>query len=166
MSSKLKNIFKIRLSCSFWDVLAKLYLKRYQENALNLAATIFLVPNRRACLALTNAFIREHGLKPTILPQIIPIADIDDDELFFSQFGISGTVEQTKRIIHKEERLFLFSRLIMSKPNDFGLKQISLAQAVNLALDLGNLIDMTCQQGLSFDKLENLVPEKYATHWQ
>lgn len=166
MTNYLKNVFNIRLSCSFWDVLAQIYLKKYKTDTLKLASVIFLVPNRRACQALTNAFIREQGLTPTILPQIIPIAEIDDDELFFSQFSSGGKVEQTKRVISKEERLFLFSRLIMSKPSDFGLKQISLAQAVNLALDLGNLIDTACQQGLSFDKLENLVPEKYATHWQ
>ena len=166
MTDCLKNVFNIRLSCSFWDVLARIYLKKYKSDTLKLAAVIFLVPNRRACQALTNAFIREQGLAPTILPQIIPIAEIDDDELFFSQFSIYGSTEQTKRVINKEERLFLFARLIMSKPNEFSLKQISLAQAVNLALDLGNLIDTACQQGLSFDKLEELVPEKYATHWQ
>ena len=54
----------------------------------------------------------------------------------------------------------------MSKPNDFGLKQISLAQALSLAIDLAKLIDTACSQGLSFDKLQDLVPEKYATHWQ
>ena len=166
MSNELKNIFNIRLSCSFWDVLAELYLAKYKADLSGLASAVFLVPNRRACQALTNAFIRKRGLCPTILPQIIPIAEMDDDELFFSRFGINGSIEQHKRVISKEERLFLFARLIMSKPNDFGLTQISLAQAVNLALDLGNLIDTACQQGLSFDKLENLVPEKYATHWQ
>lgn len=166
MTDYLKNVFNIRLSCSFWDVLAQIYLKKYKSDTLKLAGVMFLVPNRRACQALTNAFIREQGMTPTILPQIIPIAEMDDDELFFSQFGMGGKVEQTKRVICKEERLFLFSRLIMSKPNEFGLKQISLAQAINLALDLGNLIDTACQQGLSFDKLEELVPEKYATHWQ
>lgn len=166
MTDSLKNVFNIRLSCSFWDVLAQIYLKRYEDDTLKLASAIFLVPNRRACQALTNAFIRKQGLTPTILPQIVPIAEIDDDELFFSLFNSNVKIEQTKRIISKEERLFLFARLIMSKPNEFGLRQISLAQAVNLALDLGNLIDTACQQGLSFDKLEELVPEKYATHWQ
>ncbi|MCM1324572.1 MAG: PD-(D/E)XK nuclease family protein [Acetobacter sp.] len=166
MRDFLPNIFNIRISCSFWDVLAQIYIKRYKDDIFRFASAVFLVPNRRACLALTNAFIRVQGLQPTILPQIIPISEIDDDELFFSQFDVSGIALQTKRIISKEERVFLFARLIMSKPNDFGLKQISLAQAVNLALDLGNLIDTACNQGLSFDRLESLVPEKYATHWQ
>jgi hypothetical protein len=45
-----------------------------------------MVPNRRACTALMNAFLRYFGLKPTILPQIVPISEIDDDEMFFSAF--------------------------------------------------------------------------------
>ena len=164
--SNLKNIYNIPLSCSFWDTLADIYLEKYQSQSFGLASVLFLVPNRRSCQMLTAAFIRQQGLNPAILPQIIPIAEIDDEELFFSGFGNPDFIIEEKMAISKEERLFLFARMIMSKPNDFGLKQISLAQALNLALDLAGLIDTACQMELSFDKLADLVPEKYATHWQ
>lgn len=163
---KLRNVFNIPLSCSFWDTLAKSFLEKYSQNDLALADVLFLVPNRRACQSFTAAFVREQGLKPTILPKIIPIAEIDDEELFFDTFGVVDDIEQAKSVITNEERLFLFSRMIMSKPADFGLKQISLAQAVNLAKELASLIDTACNQGLSFDKLYDLVPDKYAAHWQ
>lgn len=166
MVTNLKNIYNIRSSCSFWDTLAQIYLDKYKTDALNLASVLFLVPNRRACQALTNAFIRIQGMQPTILPKIVPLAEIDDDEIFFQNSVILPSYDNQKHPISKEERLFLFSRLIMSKPTDFGLNQISLAQAISLALDLGNLIDTAYNQGLSFDKLDTLVPEKYATHWQ
>lgn len=166
MADILKNIFNVPVSCSFWDCLAEIYLNKYGTSDFKLASTLFLVPNRRACQTLTAAFIRQQGLKPAILPQIVPIAEIDDDELFFSSFIQDDLFNDDKQIISKEERLFLFARMIMSKPTDFGLRQISLAQAVKLALDLAGLIDTACHQGLSFDKLNDLVPEKYATHWQ
>ncbi len=166
MDTGIKNIFNIRLSSPFWETLAALFLDKNSTNNLEIASTLFLVPNRRACQALTAAFIRKQGLQPTILPQIIPIAEIDDDEVFFGSYAINHPLLDTKHVISKEERLFLFTKLIMSKPNDFGIKRISLAQAVNLALELGNLIDTACNQGLSFDKLHDLVPDKYATHWQ
>lgn len=166
MADILKNIFNIPLSCSFWDCLAEIYLKKCQGDNFQLASALFLVPNRRACQALTAAFVRKQGLEPTILPQIIPIAEIDDDELFFNSFGTSDFFLNEKKTISKEERLFLFAKMIMMKPNDFGLRQISLAQALNLTIDLANFIDTACNQGLSFDKLNDLVPEKYATHWQ
>lgn len=139
---------------------------KYSQNRLDLAGVLFLLPNRRACQALTAAFIRLQGMQPTILPQMTPIAELDDDEIFFNGFNLSEAFKEERPTIGKEERLFIFSRLIMSKPNDFGLKQISLAQALSLAIDLAKLIDTACSQGLSFDKLQDLVPEKYATHWQ
>ena len=161
--NKRANIFNIPLSCSFWDTLAELYLQKYQEDDIGLASMLFLVPNRRACQSLINAFVRLKGLKPAILPEIVPIAEIDDDELFFSN---DSTSLSDKTVIPKEERLFLFARLILSKPDTFGLKQISSAQALSLAVDLANLMDTVSTLGLSFDKLKDLVPEKYATHWQ
>lgn len=163
---KYKNIFNIPLSCSFWDTLAEIYLKKYQKDDLGLASVLFLLPNRRACQSLVSAFVRQKGITPAILPEVVPIAEIDDDELFFSNFSDANLALSSKTIISKEERLFLFVRLIMSKPDTFGLKQISLAQALSLARDLANLIDTVSTQGLSFDKLNDLVPDKYATHWQ
>ena len=160
------HIYNIPLSCSFWDTLAKIYLSKYRDDNIGLADVLFMVPNRRSCQMLTAAFVRQQGFKPAILPQILPISDIDDDELFFSQFNWNTIVLDDKSVISAEKRLFIFARLIMSKPNDFGLKQISLAQALSLASDLANLIDTAYNMELSFDKLKDLVPDKYATHWQ
>ena len=162
----MKNIFNIRSSCSFWDCLAEHYSKKYADNDIGLASALFLVPNRRASRALLDAFLRINGRKPTILPTVIPISEIDDDELFFNEFILNGNANDYKRPIENEERIFLFTRMIMSKPNDFGLKQISLAQALNLAIDLAKMMDIAYNKGLSFDKLKDLVPEKYASHWQ
>ena len=162
----MKNIYNIPLSCSFWDTLAQIYLNKFENDYLSLASALFLLPNRRACQSLVSAFVRLQGLKPAILPQIVPITEIDDDSLFFSTFNSEGVSSDSRTVIGKEERLFLFTRMIMSKPTDFGLKQISLAQALNLALNLADFIDNAINQGLSFDKLNELVPEKYAVHWQ
>ncbi len=161
-----KKIYNIPLSCSFWDCLAKIYLKKCQSDHTELASILFMVPNRRSCQALISAFVRQQGIKPIILPQIIPIAEIDDDELFFHNFAQLESITKEKQAISTEDRLFLFVKLIMSKPSDFGLKQISLSQAINLAYELANLLDTACNMELSFDKLYELVPDKYAIHWQ
>lgn len=162
----LHNVYNVPLSCSFWDVIADTYVKRYQEDYLKLASALFLVPNRRACQMLIAAFVRKQGTKPAILPQIVPITEIDDEELFFDNVNLTDACLNNKPPIDAKERLFLFTRMIMSKPGDFGLKQISLAQAFSLASDLAGLIDTASNLGLSFDRLYDLVPEKYATHWQ
>ena len=85
--SKRINIFNIPLSCSFWDTLADIYLKKYENDDIGLASVLFLLPNRRACQSLIAAFVRQKGLRPAILPEIVPLAELDDDELFFSSFS-------------------------------------------------------------------------------
>lgn len=167
MSANYPNIYNVCNSCSFWDTLASIYLNKYKNCEFKLASALFLVPNRRACSTLMGAFVRQQGPKPVILPQIVPITEIDDDELFFDKFNVANSeFDNILSPINKEERLFIFTKLIMSKPHEFGLKQISLVQAFNLSNELANLIDTACNQGLSFDKLKLLVPEKYAIHWQ
>ncbi|MBR5154665.1 MAG: PD-(D/E)XK nuclease family protein [Alphaproteobacteria bacterium] len=166
MIAMCSNVFNIPGSCPFWETIANIYLKKFSNKELELASVLFMVPNRRACLSLTNAFVRIQGLKPTILPQIVPISEIDEDEMLFGSFNLEEIWPEIPPPISREERLFLFARLILSKPNDFGLKSMSPAQAISLAQDLATLIDTAYNQGLSFDKLHDLVPEKYATHWQ
>ena len=113
MEQEVKNIFNIRISSPFWETLARVYLQKYSQNRLDLAGVLFLLPNRRACQALTAAFIRLQGLQPTILPQMTPIAELDDDEIFFNGFNLSEAFKEERPTIGKEERLFIFSRMIM-----------------------------------------------------
>ena len=160
------NIHNIPSSCPFWESLAEIYLDKFQHDRFSLADALFLLPNRRACNALTNAFVKLQGPTPTVLPQIIPITEIEDDEVFFSSFDLESMWNEIDTPISKEERLFLFTRLIMSKPDSFGIPKLTPAQALCLALNLALLIDTSHNQNLSFDKLHDLVPEKYASHWQ
>ena len=166
MTSKYSNIFNIPGSCPFWETIAKIYLEKFKGKDLELASCLFMVPNRRASSALTNAFVRIQGLKPTILPQIIPISEIDEDEMLFSNFNLEDIWPNVPPPISREERLFLFAKMILSKPDEFGVKSLTAAQGLCLAQDLATLIDTAYNQGLDFDKLYDLVPEKYATHWQ
>ncbi len=164
--SSFDNIYNIPSSCPFWETLAEIYLNKFQHKKMCLADVLFLLPNRRACQALTNAFIKIQGLEPTILPQILPITEMEDDEIFFSSFDLESIWNEIGAPISKEDRLFLFTRLIMSKPNEFGIPKLTPAQALSLALNLATLIDTAHNLNLSFDKLYDLVPEKYASHWQ
>lgn len=46
------------------------------------------------------------------------------------------------------------------------MEKMTLGQACFLAQELASLIDMVNNEQLSFGKLEQLVPEDYAAHWQ
>ena len=91
MSANYPNIYNVCNSCSFWDTLASIYLNKYKNCEFKLASALFLVPNRRACSTLMGAFVRQQGPKPVILPQIVPITEIDDDELFFDKFNVANS---------------------------------------------------------------------------
>ena len=60
----------------------------------------------------------------------------------------------------------LFTKIIMAKPIEYGIEKLAANQACYLAQELANLIDTVHNQGLSFDRLTDLVPEEYAVHWQ
>lgn len=158
-----KKIYNIGAGCSFVDVLAEHFLAKYQDNPEQMAEVMFLLPNRRACQNLAEAFVRFRGCKPTILPKMLPIADVDEDEVFLS--GDKEVLSGLLPAVNTKERLFTFARMIMQKP-DWGEKRVSLAQAYALAENLASLLDSVCLHELSFDNLTEIVAEKYAAHWQ
>lgn len=163
----MKNkIYNIPSTCSLVDVLAQKFLDEYQDNPLALAEVIFLLPNRRAVKAMSEAFVRLNGLTPTLLPKMLPIGDVEEDELFISGFDNLEVLTNLAPAIERNERLLLFTKLILSRPSEFGLEKLSANQACFLAQELANLIDVVNNENLSFDNLQNLVPEEYSAYWQ
>lgn len=160
----LGNVYNINAGASFVDTLAERFLQKYGDKPEELAQVLFLLPTRRACQNLTDAFIRKRGLVPTVLPRILPIADVDEDEVFLT--GHSELLEELSPQIDKTERSLIFTRLIMQKPDEWGLGRISLAQAYALAQNLADLIDLACNENLDFSRISDIVPAEYAVHWQ
>ncbi len=157
----MSHIFNIPLSCSLVDVLASHLLKKYADNLLQLTDVTILLPNRRAVRELRDAFIRLHGMNATLLPQILPLGSVDEDGFFFS-----GNDVNIPNAVSPAERLMIFIRLITARPDDFKMEHLSFAQACYLARELASLVDTVNNERLDFSKLQNLVPEEYAAHWQ
>ena len=160
------KIVNIPLSSGFVDVLAQKLSEEYAGNPLALADVLILLPNRRACKALADAFVRLRGMSPTLLPQMMPLGDVDEDDMMLSGAVLEEGWQELPPAIDTVERLMLFIRLIMAKPDDFGLEKMSLNQACYLAQDLAGLIDAAHNGNLDFSRLADLVPEEYASHWQ
>lgn len=161
-----RKIFNIPATKSFLDVLAEQFLNEYRDKPLDLAEVLFLLPNRRACKSLTEAFVRLQGLKPTILPQMQPLSEVEEDELLIKGFDLSAGLKNLSPVMPATERLMLFAKIIMAKPADYGLEKMPAGQAAFLAKDLASLIDAVYNQQLSFERLREIVPAEYATHWQ
>ena len=158
------QIFNINAGQSFVDILARHFLERWQSNPEESANFLFLMPTRRACQSLTAAFIRQHGLSPTILPRIEPIADMEEDEIILT--NPTEILHNLPPAISSLQRSLILTRLILQKPAQLGLADITVSQAYRLAENLATLIDLAHNQQLDFAKLKDIVPEEYAVHWQ
>lgn len=162
------RVFNIPFSQDFAKIIASSILEEYKEKPLEMADVLFLLPNRRACKTFAETFIKLKGETSMMLPRFVPIADIDDEELLISILSQNNKDDFLKILpeISKIERTLLFTRIIKSRPADFGMKESSYSQSSYLANALADLIDAVENEGLTYDNLSNLVPEEYSINWQ
>lgn len=160
---ELPKIYNINAGESFVDVLARRYLEKFAYRPAELANVLFLLPNRRACQSLADAFVRQHNLQPTILPQIKPIFDVEEDEVVLTQDA--AILHNLLPAVDPIRKAMQFTRMIMKK-SELGLDKISPAQAYTLAKNLMQLMDMSYNQELDLAKLKDLAGEEYAIHWK
>ena len=78
-----EKVFSIAAGTAFVDALAEGILGRFGSDPENLADIRVMLPTRRACRALGEAFLRATDGRPALLPAMIPIGDIDEDEIGF-----------------------------------------------------------------------------------
>ena len=161
--TQVASVRTISPGVSFVDKLARGLLEEAAGDPFQLADTLVLLPNRRSCRALREAFLRVGGGQPMLLPSMRPIGDTDEDELLVAETPLGGG-EEIPPAIPSMRRLLLLARLIRDHAPQG--ERISLDHATHLAGDLARLLDQVQTEGLDFDRLEDLVPERYATHWQ
>ena len=81
MTGTRANVSTIPPGVSFVDALARGLLARHHGDPLALARGTVLLPTRRACRAVQEAFLRATGGRPLLLPRLIPLGDVDAEEL-------------------------------------------------------------------------------------
>lgn len=155
------NIFTIPASFSFSDTLAQGLMKEYKNKEHDLPHVLILLPTRRACRVMRDAFLRGTNGKPLLLPQLKAIGDVDEEELILNQ-----TTDDAINIppaISSMKRQMLLMRLV-GKISDF--KQ-SPEQDMALAQALATLMDQIHTENLKLSDLPNLVDkDAFADHWQ
>lgn len=156
-------VYAIPPGVSFVDALAAGILGRCGGDPLRLADHTVLLPTRRAVRALREAFLRQLDGRPTLLPRMMPLGDVDEDDVVLSAGG-DGTAGDDLNLppaVGGLRRQFLLARLVMAA--DPGQRP---DQAAHLAAELARLIDQVHTERLDFANLANLVPERFASHWQ
>src|SRR5690606_14694650 len=74
-------VFTIPPGVSFVDALAVGMLHRAGRDPVALSRATVLLPTRRACRSLREAFLRRSDGAAILLPRITPLADVDDTEM-------------------------------------------------------------------------------------
>ena len=142
----------------FVDALAFGLLARSEDDPLALADCLVLLPNRRACRSLRDAFWRVGGGRAMALPTIQPIGDLDPDDYLIdaeSELDLPPAIGGLRR------RLLLTRLLMRAEALD-----LSADQAGRLAEDLAALLDELQTERVPFEALEDLVPAMFADHWR
>jgi len=151
------HYLRIGAEISFLDALAGWLLKEHENEPLALAQTLVLLPSRRACRNLREAFLRTSNGAPMLLPRVMPIGEVDAESDIISLMPES---DSTLPAMPEKNRLAILSRLIM-QGND-----TTPARAYQLAVELAKLLDDVSRHKIGFENLEALAPLELAEHWQ
>jgi len=146
----------------FVDTLARHLLEMAGGEPLALAEMEVLLPTRRACRAMADAFLRLSGGRPLLLPRLKPLGDMDEEEM---ELGGADPLELPPAVPALERRLIL-ARLVVAMAGGRGGEAPSPDQAARLAGELGRLLDAVQVERLDLARLDGLVPDELAEHWQ
>jgi len=157
------RVHTIPAGVPFADALATGLLAR-AANPLALADIQLLLPTRRACRAVRNAFLRVGDGRALLLPRLVPIGDVDEDVLDAEDAAIGLDAEDVPPAITPLRRQFLLARLVLRAQGalDVGGPE----RAMRLAAELARLLDDAQTAGVDLAGLVDLAPATYAEHWQ
>jgi len=154
------NIFTIAPHQSFVDTLAQGLLDLMGGAPESLVEVRVLLPNRRACRALRESFLRLSNGKPMLLPMMTPLGDVDEDELVLEEGGEDNL--DFPPAIGAMARIVQLARFVLSMDTD-----VTPDQAVRLAEDLARLVDQVHTEGLDLAHLPALVKDaEMSKHWE
>ena len=155
------SVVTIEAHLPFLDTLAARLLSAAGADPLALSRMIVLLPTRRACRSLTEAFLRAGNGKPLLLPRLRPVGDLDLDELaFLADESDAEGLDLPPAIPELDRRLLLAARVQLWDP------EIPPGQAAMLARALARFLDEAQTEGAGFERLAELVPDDLAEHWQ
>jgi ATP-dependent helicase/nuclease subunit B len=156
------NVLTIPAGAAFGDQLARGVIKRSGDDPLALAEVTILLPTRRAARALGESFARVLG-GAALLPQMRPIGDVDEDELFFDP--VSNDLDIPPAIEPVRRRLLLASLVQRWDRARHEGGRYGLAQAASLARGLAQFLDEVETQSADLSMLDDLADGGLAEHW-
>lgn len=186
MSDRVPRVYTVPAGVAFLDALARALLDGSlpemggpRPSALDIAGMTLLMPTRRAVRGLQDAFLKASGGRAVLLPKVRPIAEGEEElSLLLGRdtLGDARDDDDLPPSVSEIERRLALTRLVLGWVEALGRSEMvggvvperglgSPAMAVQLARDLGRLIDMIETEGADVSGLAGLVPESLAAHW-
>src|SRR6201995_191910 len=173
------RVFSVPLSVPFLRcVIAALIDGRLVEgfearsNPARLAEATLYLPTRRAMREAREVFLDELKRDAAVLPRIVALGDIDEDELAFAdeaeQLLATAPLDIPTKLGELERRLTL-ARLVAAWAKGPVLAPLVVggpASTLALAGDLARLIDDMVTRGVDWSALDGLVPDQLDQYWQ
>src|SRR5246127_835907 len=134
-------------------------------------ATLYL-PTRRAGRMAREIFLDELNTDAVLLPRIVALGDIDEDELAFAEepepYGGAAPLEIPPQLGDLDRRLTLAKLVAMWAKSPVSAPLVVGGPASTLALagDLARLMDDVVTRGVGWDALDGLVPDQLDKYWQ
>jgi ATP-dependent helicase/nuclease subunit B len=143
-----------------------------RANPADLAQATLYLPTRRAGRMAREIFLDELKAEAAVLPRIVALGDIDEDELAFAeqteQYGGAAPLEIPPKLADLERRLTL-ARLVAAWAKGPVLAPLVVggpASTLALAGDLARLMDDMVTRGVGWEALDGLVPDQLDQYWQ
>jgi ATP-dependent helicase/nuclease subunit B len=143
-----------------------------RSNPEKLADATLYLPTRRAGRLAREIFLDVLNTEAVVLPRIIALGDIDEDELAFAeeteQFSGATPLEIPPRLGELERRLTLAKLVAAWAKSPVTAPQVvgGPASTLQLAGDLARLMDDMVTRGVEWSALDKLVPDGLDQYWQ
>ena len=178
------NLFTIPASAPFLEVLINAMLagrlvKGYpaSRDPLEIARATLYLPTQRACRTARDVFLKQLGLEAAILPRIVPLGGIDENEIGFAEAAKAELPEHALTIpeaMSGLSRLMPLSALILKWAHTMARKQHghtplvadNPVTAFRLAQDLARLMDDMTTRQVPWERLDDLVPDEHDRYWE
>jgi ATP-dependent helicase/nuclease subunit B len=143
-----------------------------RTHPLSLAQATLYLPTRRAGRLAREIFLDVLKADAAILPRIVALGDIDEDELAFAeepeQFGGAAPLDIPPKLGELDRRLTL-ATLVAAWAKGPVLAPLVVggpASTLALAGDLARLMDDMVTRGVGWEALDKLVPDQFDEYWQ
>ena len=159
-----KNIYTIAPQEDFLKTLATYIFNLKKGDMFALSQVKIILPNRRSMHKIKEYFVEIAPNNSLILPEILSLGGIDEDEMEISASLKNKIYQHIKPAIKNEKRLFLLAKLIKEKSGE--LEDISFEASLKLASSLASLLDDVEKHELTIENLKSIIPEELSRHRQ